>query len=605
MAKLRGVYTMPESYFRLLVLVALVVLGGAVYLNTCDGQWVWDDVSSVLLHQSVQAPGLLLHGEGGTSESPWLSRLAAAILELFREDQHAFGRGQGNFYRPLVSLSFAADFALSHRAGQTVSGAHPQLSPLFFHLGNILWHLIAAGLFFALLTHWGAPRFVRASVPLLYVVHPLHTEAVAYISGRADMMSAVFLFAALYFATGEKIGLRRYGAWMLMLFAIAAGLCSKESSAIFPLLLLAVFLVRNTSKSENSLDGKVDAASLPHQRGRKPLLLSLCPLVLSTLAVGLYFALRSTILNFAPGKAAVASTPFSQRLTETLQAFAFYLRDLFFPVHLHMEQTLADTPGWTALVGAVLLLGIVALLIHAVQRGWKNVATGLAWFLVTWLPISGLFPLNAPMAEHWMYVPMAGFWWAAAELLWLGVGALQPARPWAAPAAACAVFLLLLEFCGLTAARNDEWDNNERLFLSTLRENPNSFRVQYNLAVTYEDILKNPPAARRHYDEARRLILRAGSSDAALAASRADVELSLARIHLEQGNYTEAAEHFSAVLSGRPNPEFGAEAIFGMGKSLLALGELGNAYAHLEQAAQINPALAPEAQRLIEGGAIE
>lgn len=583
---------MQESHFRALVLVALVVLGGAVYLDTCDGQWVWDDVSSVLLHQSVQAPGLLLHGEGGPSETPWLSRLASAIFELFREDQHAFGRGQGNFYRPLVSLSFAADFALSHRAGQTVSGAHPQLSPLFFHLGNILWHLIAAGLFFALLTHWGAPRFVRAAVPLLYVVHPLHTEAVAYISGRADMMSAVFLFAALYFATGERAGLRRYGAWVLMLLALAAGLCSKESSAIFPLLLFVVFLVRNSPFEAT-------------KQARRSYMIQALPLALSAVAAGIYFALRATVLNFAPGKAAVAAAPFSQRLTETLQAFAFYLRDLFFPVHLHMEQTLANTPGWTALAGAVLLLGILALLIHAVKRGWKNVATGLAWFLVTWLPISGLFPLNAPMAEHWMYVPMAGFWWAAAELLWMGASSLQAARPWAAPAATCAVFLLLLEFCGLTAARNNEWDNNERLFLATLRENPDSFRVQYNLAVTYQDILNNPPAARRHYDEARRLILRAGSSDAALAASRTDVELSLGRIHLKQGEYTEAAEHFATVLNGRPEREYGAEAIFGLGKSLLALGELGNAYAHLEQAAQINPALAPEAQRLIEGGPIE
>jgi hypothetical protein len=45
-----------------------------------------------------------------------------------------------------------------------------------------------------------APRFVQALVPLLFVVHPLHTEAVAYISGRADMMSAIGIFAALCFA---------------------------------------------------------------------------------------------------------------------------------------------------------------------------------------------------------------------------------------------------------------------------------------------------------------------------------------------------------------------------------------------------------------------
>ena len=65
----------------------------AAYLNTLDGEWVWDDVSSVLLHKHVQEP--------------------AKFFQLFREDQHAFGRGQGNFYRPLVAASFMVDYAIS------------------------------------------------------------------------------------------------------------------------------------------------------------------------------------------------------------------------------------------------------------------------------------------------------------------------------------------------------------------------------------------------------------------------------------------------------------------------------------------------------------
>ncbi len=582
---------MSESHFRWVVVVAILLAGSAVYVNTCTGQWVWDDVSSVLLHKSVQAPGRLIHGDAEPSTESWLNRFTGSITQLFREDQHAFGRGQGNFYRPLVSLSFAADFAFSHRAGESVSGASPQLSPLVFHLGNIMWHILASILLFALLTRWDAPRFVRSAVPLLYVVHPLHTEAVAYISGRADMMSAVFLFAALLLATAQGDGARRWLNAVLMLLMLAAAFCSKESSVIFPLLLVVIWLVRSIPFSKDPI-------------ARRSYRSQLIPLFLSIVAVGIYLGMRATILNFAPGKAA-AGSPFSHRLVETLQAFTFYVQSLFLPTHLHMEQTLADTPAWTTIAGAILLLGIVVLLFQSAQRGWKNVATGLAWFLITWLPISGLFPLNAPMAEHWMYVPMAGFWWAAAELLWIGANALQTTRPWAVPTAACVVFLLLLQFCGLTAARNQEWDRNETLFLATLRENPNSFRVQYNLAVTYQDLLKNPSAARRHYDETRRLILRAGSSDAAMSASRPDVELSLGRILLKQRNYPEAAEYFSGILNRRPQPEYGAEALFGLGKSLLALGDLGTAYSYLEQAGQMNPALTPDVQRILEGAAIE
>lgn len=74
---------LPPSVIYIVILVALA--GTLVYINTFHADWVWDDVSSVLLHKHVQTP--------------------SSVFQLFLEDQHAFGRGQGNFYRPLVSLS--------------------------------------------------------------------------------------------------------------------------------------------------------------------------------------------------------------------------------------------------------------------------------------------------------------------------------------------------------------------------------------------------------------------------------------------------------------------------------------------------------------------
>ena len=157
-----------ESQFRVWVTVAVCLVGWAAYWNTFSGDFVWDDASSVLLNEHIQDPSFL--------------------GQLFREDQHAFGRGQGNFYRPLVNVSFMADYAVAKRPG-----ADPAVFP--FHVTNTLWHVAAALLLLGLLTAAGAPRFVRAAVPLIYVAHPLHTEAIAYISGRADPMSAAFLFA--------------------------------------------------------------------------------------------------------------------------------------------------------------------------------------------------------------------------------------------------------------------------------------------------------------------------------------------------------------------------------------------------------------------------
>ncbi len=579
---------MSDSQFRGMVALAVVLTGSAVYLNTFDGQWVWDDVSSVLLHKSVQAPARLWHGEApATQDAP--GSIPGSILQLFREDQHAYGRGQGNFYRPLVSLNFALDFFLAYRPGVPAEPSGlPALSAFVFHGSNLAWHLAAACLMLALLHRWKAPRFVQMAAPLLFVAHPLHTEAVAYISGRADMMSAALVFAALVFAFSEAAAPRRQAEWALALLCLAGALCAKESSAIAPLLALAV----------------LPLSCMPFEAGwKKRLLMRALPVLALGVVALIYLALRSTVLKFAPGQAG-AESPFGQRLFEALQAFALYGVALFMPSGLHMERSLAGVPAWVAGAGALMLAGCVALLVAAVRQGWRGVAMGMAWFLIAWLPISGLFPLNAPMAEHWMYVPMAGFWWAMTELLWMGAARFRDRRPWTEPVAACAVLLLLLQLCGLSAARNNEWGSNERLFRATLRENADTFRVHYNLAVAYQDLLGNPAGARRHYQDALRLILRAGSSNPSMASSRDDVEVSLGKTLLAQRDYPGAARYFGAVLERRADPAYAAEAVLGLGKCLLALGNLGPAHHYLEQAARINPALQPEAFALLEGAPI-
>ena len=83
----------PDSHAFLWTVALLLALACVLaYANTFRGEWVWDDASSVLLHKHVRDPG--------------------KFFQLFREDQHAFGRGEGNFYRPLVSVSFMADYWL-------------------------------------------------------------------------------------------------------------------------------------------------------------------------------------------------------------------------------------------------------------------------------------------------------------------------------------------------------------------------------------------------------------------------------------------------------------------------------------------------------------
>jgi len=551
---------LPEIHFRVLMVLSIVAAGVLAYSTRFTNEFVWDDASSILLHEHVKDP--------------------SQFFQLFREDQHFFGRGEGNFYRPLVSASFMLDFALSYAPpGPGVEErVVPDVSPFLFHISNTLWHIATSLLFFALLSRLGTPRFVRVVAPLIYVLHPLHTEAITYISGRADPMSAVFMYAGLWFAMWDHTSRHRVAGTALSGLCFCAALLSKEAAFIYPLLLLLFVAVRPVKGNG----------------GSRVYLARLGPLCLSAILMVLYAYLRMTVLHFASNPS--PESALGQRLTELSQSFACYIRLLFVPTGLHMERTLAGASGWTAAAGTALLVMVLVLLIESLWHGQRRATLGWGWFLIAWFPISGIFPLNAPMAEHWMYVPMAGFFWGLTETVYSVCKGRRGAM-WAATAAA---YALCIFFLALTAARNPVWHDNVRLFRSTLAANPNSDRVHYNLAVTYEDIENNLSGARRHYEAV--LALCAKKRQSANDAARTDFfwdeelesHLSLGGIYLERQDYLQAAEHYGVLLRIQPDenykPLIGAAAL-GMGNCCLAVGDVQHANEFFREAIKNAPEL--------------
>jgi len=560
---------LPPSAFRLITALAIAVAGVVAYSTSFQNEFVWDDASSIQVNKHVKDP--------------------SQFFQLFREDQHPFGRGQGNFYRPLVAASFMLDFALSHKPpGPGVEEpVVPDVSPFLFHISNTLWHIAAALLLFALLSRLGAPRFVQAVVPIIYVLHPLHTEAIAYISGRADPMSAVFMYAALWFAMWDRTAGRRAAGAALSALCFCAALMSKEAAFIYPVLLLLFVMVRPVEGNG----------------GLRAFLPRLIPLCLAIILMAIYAYLRMTVLHF--GSNPTPDTSLGQRLTELCQAFAWYLRLLFVPTGLHMERTLAGASGWTAALGAGLLAAMLVLLVENLWHGKRRAALGWGWFLIAWFPISGIFPLNAPMAEHWMYVPMAGFFWALAETVY----SVCKGRRGATRIAAAAAYGLCAFFLALTAARNPVWHDNERLFRSTLAANPNSVRVHYNLAVTYGDIEGNLPGARRHYEtvlalyEKQKRAARDGTqAEEMFWDEELESHLSLGRIYLGKQDYLQAAEHYAAVLRIKPDEQHKpmmAAAALGMGQCYLAVGDIQHAGAFFKQAVAYAPELQHQVQQAL------
>lgn len=551
------------------VAVALLLLAFIAYGDTLRGEFVWDDASSILLHQHVRNP--------------------ARVLDLFTEDQHAFAGGQGNFYRPLLSLTFMVDHVLA-QVGQPpvpVETVPEELSPTLFHVSSILWHAAASVLLFLFLRRAGAPEPVQLFVSAVFVVHPLHTEAVAYISGRADSMAAAFMFAALYLFTWDESSRRRVFGLALGAAAFACALLSKESAFTFPVLLaLTIALVPRTG------------AASPVQRW--------LPFLVCAILLGIYGTLRSTVLSFADTGESTAGG-FSARVIETLQAFALYIQLLFAPTGLHMERTLTGVPAYATVIGGALLASTVAITVVCYRTGRSRAALGFAWFLAMWLPISGLFPLNAPMAEHWMYVPMAGFFWGIAELAYEAVKRRLGPVQWTA---AALVSVWMVGLLGMTALRNLDWRSNEALYVATLRENPDSIRVQFNLGVAYQDLLNNPRGAIRHFENvlAAYASRKRGAPGSAgrYWADELEAYLALGDLYRAADRIEVAIPRYQTLLTIQPdahNSAIVARAAYGLGRCYLAIGEYPAALSAFRRAAQLSPELASEAQRAIESEA--
>ena len=543
--------------------VCIIAAGCLAYANTLTNGFVWDDASSLLLHKHVQDP--------------------TKFFRLFAEDQHAFGRGQGNFYRPLVSVSFMLDFFFTRPNDWVPQAGIPNPNPALYHITNTLWHILAALGFLALLRRMGAPVGVWMTAPLLFVAHPLHTEAITYISGRADPMSAAFMFAAVCLALPGDDGKTGKGSLILGGLCFVGGLLSKESATILPVLmaitLAASFMMRKSA-------GETPGAAR-----------TFTPLGIAVALFVAYAVLRTTVLKFVVGQGASQASGFGQRVLEAGMAFAEYIRLLFVPTHLHMERTLDGMPAWTAALGWLLIAAIIAGAVLLWRARQHRAALGLVWFIVAWLPISGLFPLNAPMAEHWMYMPMAGFWWALAEV------AVWAARNRSMQVAAgAAAYALLLLFLALSAQRNRDWKDNESIYRATLRENPKSLRVQYNLAVTYSDILKNPAGAKRHYQrviELAELRQSAFGGTKMLGEEEIESHLSLGKLFFAERDYYSAAKHY-ALIAGIGDERFkpvAGSASLGLGEVLVAMGDMRRANEAFKRAVTLCPDLQAQVQR--------
>jgi tetratricopeptide (TPR) repeat protein len=391
-----------ERQAHLLTLVlfsSVALLYGALWF----AGFVWDDA---FLIQQNRITGDLANVHRFFSEDLW-------------ESTGAVGDASG-YYRPLMLLSLAVDRSLW------------DLSAAGHHMHSVAWHLAASGFLLALLRKL-VPPIPAVLGTAVFALHPVQSEAVAWVSSRNDPMVATFVLASVLVLLPRRCSVSRLFLGGVL---VLAATLSKESGVLAPVLLLLLDLARWRRPGGM---GRYGAAAL---------------------GIAVWFALRQAAgvhLSQLPEPAGVALL-----WERGHQVVGTYGRLLVFPWPLSTGRTLEhlnDSP-WQIAAG---LFSLLALAGFQVGRGkWLGLG-GLLFALLAVAPSMVALAGKGQLGERYLYLPMVG--------LALGIAAALPATGralWvAAPIGLCWGFVL--------QHRLPEWQNALGLWEAAARDTPNGY----------------------------------------------------------------------------------------------------------------------------------
>ncbi|MFH1037261.1 MAG: tetratricopeptide repeat protein, partial [PVC group bacterium] len=496
--------------------VILIALAGiAVYLTSLPGAFIWDDIHFIRNNVYLRSVA-------------YLPRIVTGDV--------AAGSGETyNYYRPLTTVTYLADYAAWG------------LNPAGYHVSSILFHVLAAVAVYFLLFLLYRDKLLAFIAGLLFVLHPIQTETVAYISGRPDSLAALCLLAC-FISYLKNLDSRHLSVSILTVFFYLLALLSRENSVVLPALIL-----------------------LYHVAFRKKVAFPVF-LVLATMAAG-YVLLRALLM--AP---AVVPTALSERLPGFFASLTGYLKLVFIPVDLHQEYGFVlFRPDDPRVLGGVMIAAVFLLIAvrGCLRKPVSLVLFSIGWFFIGLGPVSGIYPIKTYIAEHWLYLPSIGIF----TLISAGYVRLLRSDRHRRPVLAAGTAVLLL-YGLLTAHQNGYFRDPLTFYERTLVYTPESARMHNNLgniyftrgrvedaARSYREAMTLEPDYPNPYNNLGNIYYRSGEFDKAIPLFQHAIELNpwyaaaynnLGIIYCRQGRAEEgiALLKRSAVINPRDPDTF-------------------------------------------------
>ena len=522
----------------------------------------------VAYSNSFQA-GLTFDNASIIGEDPRIRVAAPANIESILHGRYWYGENQrpatSPWYRPFTTFTYLVNYA--------VLGNGPR--PAGYHWVNLALHEVDMVLVYALavlIFGGSAPAWALAAI---WALHPLQTEAVTNIVGRAELLAALGVLAGLlcHVKGASAAGWRRV-AWLAGLAAAqAVGLFSKENGAVLPGIMLLYDLTWPERATWRRRAVAYAAVALP---------------------IAVYLYLRSgvhihMVVEFTENPL-VSAGFWTARLT-AIKVIGKYLWLFVWPARLSADYTYnaVELFGWRLWnwedAQALIALGIclaAALLAVLLAVRWRRTGRPLLFFLVFFFvalaPASNVFILGgSAMAERFLYLPSVGLaGCVVAAVRALGQrGWLKP--PAAARVAWAALGLVSLAFAARSYARNFDWQDERSLWASTVAVCPGSVRAHYSLGLELERDPDRLPEAIAEYETAIEI-------EPDFVEARNNLATALARM---PGRLPEAIAEYQAALRIRPDL---AATHYNLASTLARVpGRLEEAIAEYQAALRIRP----------------
>ncbi len=518
-----------QQKYKLFAISAIVLLGALIYSNTFYGAFHLDDIPSIVKNPAIKNITNL--------QAIWSFRPTRFITYL--------------------SLALNYDFS--------------RLNVFSYHFVNLIVHLSCAILVwwltllsFSTLVLRGEKiakdaKLIALFTALIFVAHPLQTQAVTYIIQRTTSLATLFYLAALCFYIKFRFlqpqGARKearefyYGALLMAMLAMF----TKEMAVTLPFMIL--LYERSFLKTKEKINWKYLVPFF--------LLLAIIPLTLF-LTKAVDFTSMSLIAE-EPTRISFGEYLFTQ-----FRVIVTYLRLLFVPINQNLDYYYPIAKNFFTLPIMASFFLLVAILIAAAKMfsKYRLMAFGIFWFFITLLPESSVIPIKDIIFEHRLYLPLAGF------SIFLVSAIYYLCEKRTGKLMVVVMLVIISNYALLTYRRNFIWQDEFTL---------------------WNDVVRKSPQKARPYNNRGTIFYRQGNAALAIAdftqaikiyPNYADAYYNRGTIFGKQGKFTQALADLTRAIAITPND---AEIYNNRGIVYYQQGKFAQAIANYSKAIEINP----------------